>query len=125
MTKFKILFSSFLLICLAFGVWLIIQAQAESIQGVVTEVQSDSPKYVGSVSCRECHAGFYKLWSSSHHGLAMQPYADAYIMLGQIYEQQGKVKDAVKVYRKAASNEKLPEYQRRSFTLKIRKMQGR
>jgi len=28
----------------------------------------------GSRSCRECHEQFYELWSTSHHGLAMQPY---------------------------------------------------
>ncbi|WP_027357871.1 HEAT repeat domain-containing protein [Desulforegula conservatrix] len=32
------------------------------------------PKYAGSSSCLECHEKFYKLWSSSRHGLAMQPY---------------------------------------------------
>ena len=30
--------------------------------------------YAGSVSCRECHEKFYQLWSTSKHGLAMQPY---------------------------------------------------
>ena len=30
--------------------------------------------FAGSVSCRECHENFYKLWSTSFHGLAMQPY---------------------------------------------------
>lgn len=30
--------------------------------------------YVGSASCRECHEKFYTLWSTSFHGLAMQPY---------------------------------------------------
>lgn len=30
--------------------------------------------YAGSESCRECHERFYQLWSSSRHGLAMQPY---------------------------------------------------
>jgi len=28
----------------------------------------------GSISCRDCHQQFYELWSTSHHGLAMQPY---------------------------------------------------
>ena len=28
----------------------------------------------GSRSCRECHQQFYELWSTSHHGLAMQTY---------------------------------------------------
>ena len=26
------------------------------------------------MSCRECHERFYQLWSTSRHGLAMQPY---------------------------------------------------
>ena len=30
--------------------------------------------YVGSSSCRSCHEHFYQLWSTSHHGLAMQPF---------------------------------------------------
>jgi hypothetical protein len=30
--------------------------------------------YAGSASCRECHGKFYTLWSTSFHGLAMQPY---------------------------------------------------
>ncbi|MEW6659249.1 MAG: ammonia-forming cytochrome c nitrite reductase subunit c552 [Thermodesulfobacteriota bacterium] len=29
--------------------------------------------FAGAASCRECHEKFYKLWSTSHHGLAMQP----------------------------------------------------
>jgi Tfp pilus assembly protein PilF len=31
--------------------------------------------YAGSKSCIECHEKFYKLWSASRHGLAMQPYS--------------------------------------------------
>ncbi len=31
--------------------------------------------YAGSASCIECHERFYKLWSTSFHGLAMQPYS--------------------------------------------------
>jgi hypothetical protein len=34
--------------------------------------------YTGSVSCRECHEKFYKLWASSNHGLAMQPYTEEF-----------------------------------------------
>jgi tetratricopeptide (TPR) repeat protein len=37
-------------------------------------VVSPPPGYAGSQSCRACHARFYELWSTSHHGLAMQPY---------------------------------------------------
>lgn len=35
---------------------------------------SEPTGYTGSVSCRQCHEDFYKLWATSHHGLAMQPY---------------------------------------------------
>jgi len=34
----------------------------------------ETNSFVGSLSCRECHAKFYQLWSTSFHGLAMQPY---------------------------------------------------
>ncbi len=29
--------------------------------------------FAGTQSCRPCHENFYHLWSTSHHGLAMQP----------------------------------------------------
>jgi len=37
-------------------------------------VRIAAPGFVGSQSCRECHEKFYQLWSTSFHGLAMQPY---------------------------------------------------
>ena len=44
----------------------------------VPELQALAPgAYAGSASCRECHENFYKLWSTSFHGLAMQPYTAA------------------------------------------------
>lgn len=33
-------------------------------------------RYTGTQSCRSCHEKFYKLWSPSHHGKAMQAYDD-------------------------------------------------
>ncbi|MCX7827214.1 MAG: HEAT repeat domain-containing protein, partial [Verrucomicrobiae bacterium] len=40
---------------------------------------ADAPRtVVGSASCRSCHEEFYKLWSTSHHGLAMQPYTEEF-----------------------------------------------
>ncbi len=33
--------------------------------------------YTGALNCRECHERFYTLWSTSHHGLAMQPFTAA------------------------------------------------
>lgn len=41
-----------------------------------TTVDSD---FSGSTSCIECHDRFYKLWSTSHHGLAMQPITSRFI----------------------------------------------
>jgi tetratricopeptide (TPR) repeat protein len=35
--------------------------------------QTADNEYVGSGSCIECHEKFYELWSTSHHGKAMQP----------------------------------------------------
>ena len=40
------------------------------------DVAQGSQGYAGSESCRECHEKFYQLWSTSFHGLAMQPYTD-------------------------------------------------
>ncbi len=34
--------------------------------------------FVGSQSCRDCHQGFYQKWATSHHGLAMQPFTEAF-----------------------------------------------
>ena len=34
--------------------------------------------YAGSRSCIQCHEKFYKLWSTSFHGLSMQPYTAAF-----------------------------------------------
>jgi tetratricopeptide (TPR) repeat protein len=44
---------------------------------VQTTDKSESAGYVGSRSCRDCHEHFYELWSTSYHGLAMQPYSAA------------------------------------------------
>ena len=33
-----------------------------------------APDFVGSKTCHDCHKDFYRLWATSRHGLAMQPY---------------------------------------------------
>ncbi len=35
---------------------------------------TSATNYVGSGTCRDCHARFYTLWETSHHGKAMQPF---------------------------------------------------
>ena len=42
--------------------------------------------YVGSNSCRSCHAKFYQLWSTSHHGLAMQLYSREFVRASQLVD---------------------------------------
>jgi Flp pilus assembly protein TadD len=34
-----------------------------------------SREYAGSASCRDCHERFHELWSTSHHGNALQPWS--------------------------------------------------
>jgi tetratricopeptide (TPR) repeat protein len=51
-----------------------------------------------------------------------QPYSPAYVMLGTIYEKQGKTGEAKKVYRKAANNAELPEPDRAQFRDKLQSM---
>ena len=64
-----------ILSCLCAAVFLL-SAPASSL------AQQDSPKaekgYLGSSKCRSCHEKFYQLWAPSHHGLAMQPYTEAF-----------------------------------------------
>jgi len=46
-----------------------------------TAIATESPSnkqeqgFSGTASCRVCHEKFYKLWSSSHHAKAMQPFS--------------------------------------------------
>ena len=45
-------------------------------------VKADPHGFIGSHSCQECHAKFYQLWSTSFHGLAMQPYTARNLRMG-------------------------------------------
>lgn len=51
---------------------------AEAASNSTVAPLNDQVGYTGSVSCRECHEKFYKLWASSNHGLAMQPYTEEF-----------------------------------------------
>jgi tetratricopeptide (TPR) repeat protein len=42
--------------------------------GLAAGAPAQTNQWAGSRSCRECHERFYQLWSTSFHGLAMQPY---------------------------------------------------
>lgn len=42
--------------------------------------KESSNNFSGSVSCVKCHEQFYELWSTSHHGKAMQPVNGKFLM---------------------------------------------
>ena len=78
MGKIKLTLVVLLVTGLAVDIWLsgrpdVVPALAEE-----PEALSQPQRYTGSVSCRECHEKFYKLWAASHHGLAMQPYTSEF-----------------------------------------------
>ncbi len=66
MSKLCLTVSLFVAMVLAPDISISLSAEEES--------PSRSKEFAGSVSCRECHEKFYQLWSTSFHGLAMQPY---------------------------------------------------
>ena len=58
---------------------------------VQTPAEEKQPTpYAGSVSCRECHEKFYLLWSTSRHGLAMQPFTLGFAAI-QLTEHQREI----------------------------------
>jgi tetratricopeptide (TPR) repeat protein len=65
-----------MLCTVAFATTLLLPAMATGAQGV-PGIPKGPQGYAGSKSCRECHEKFYQLWSTSFHGLAMQPYTEA------------------------------------------------
>ncbi len=54
--------------------------------------------YAGSASCRECHERFYQLWSTSMHGLAMQPYTESFAV-EKLTPHQGDIAIGKATYR--------------------------
>jgi tetratricopeptide (TPR) repeat protein len=62
-----------ILLSIALAIVLTFQSVAVHAQGK-SGVDLASQGYAGSKSCMECHERFYQLWSTSKHGLALQPY---------------------------------------------------
>lgn len=54
--------------------------------------------YAGSKSCMGCHEKFYGLWSTSRHGLAMQPYNTEFAKT-QLTPQQAEIRIGKFTYR--------------------------
>lgn len=66
----------FALLALAAGAWLFAHPGGFLPSGAEGGSPSTPAGFAGSQSCRECHERFYQLWSTSFHGLAMQPYTE-------------------------------------------------
>jgi len=74
MKKISLLFGFALLVSLALAGGLSGQSPIAPGVSAGPKVPNAFKGYAGSASCIECHEKFYKLWSTSFHGLAMQPY---------------------------------------------------
>jgi len=61
-------------LCFTVGTWALLDPGVSQGVGAEKNSPANSMGYAGSASCRECHERFYQLWSTSKHGLAMQPY---------------------------------------------------
>ena len=74
------------------------QPQATDAPGMSPPSQEPASRFAGSKTCRDCHEDFYKLWSTSWHGLAMQPYTPQFAK-AQLTPQQGDVAIGKRKYR--------------------------
>jgi tetratricopeptide (TPR) repeat protein len=63
-----------IIIAVLTGIWLLETGAGVSTSTAASEPVSRTKGFIGSVSCRECHEKFYKLWSPSRHAKAMQPF---------------------------------------------------
>jgi Tfp pilus assembly protein PilF len=57
------------------SIFLLLALQGAALGGVPAKGSTEGG-YAGSKSCQECHERFYGLWSTSFHGLAMQPFSE-------------------------------------------------
>ena len=73
-TQHRLLRHAVLVSALAAGLGGAAWAQTASTAATNVALSAAGPGFVGSRSCQECHSKFYQLWSTSFHGLAMQPY---------------------------------------------------
>ncbi len=61
-----------------YALWILVAAVLGGIgwllHNKLSRPPGESSEFAGSVSCKGCHDSFYEKWSTSWHGLAMQPY---------------------------------------------------
>lgn len=87
-----------LMVCLIVAAWIVGGLSPARVFAGSDPVTAKSKGYAGSVSCRECHERFYQLWSSSRHGLAMQPYT-AEFSRRELTPQKGEIQIGESSYR--------------------------
>ena len=64
------------MIVLATWILVLLQSAVFCTNGTESPLVGVAGEFAGSQSCRECHERFYQLWSTSFHGLSMQPYSE-------------------------------------------------
>ena len=74
MGRAKLALTVLAILCPTVATWALVDSGVSQAFGADKNPSAKSLGYAGSVSCRECHERFYQLWSTSFHGLAMQPY---------------------------------------------------
>ena len=81
------------------------------------ELRPDEPKYPYTLAFFQYQQGQGGAAALGLEKLLEQApaYADAYALLGQIYEEQNQTAKALSVYRRGAENARLPEAQREQF----------
>jgi tetratricopeptide (TPR) repeat protein len=86
------------------------------------ELRPDEPKYAYTVAFFLRERGDTDAAMGILQGMVRSPtpYADAYALLGEIYEKQGKTKEAVGIYNRALANDQLPEQVRYRFAARLR-----
>jgi tetratricopeptide (TPR) repeat protein len=85
--KSKLILGTVMIACLAAAVFPL----SPLIVSMLAIEEGDSPKtggFAGSASCRECHEKFYQLWSTSRHGLAMQPYTAEFAKINLTHQSK-------------------------------------
>jgi len=74
MGRTKLVLTVLAILCPILATWALVDLGVSPAVGADKNPSTKFLGYAGSVSCRECHERFYQLWSTSFHGLAMQPY---------------------------------------------------
>jgi len=85
------------LLVVATGALLLVSRRAREDRKLAPSGLDEAP-YSGSARCQDCHENFYRLWSTSHHGLAMQPFTAA-LAREQLTEQRQDIVVADHRYR--------------------------